>query len=1326
MLRQGAQAARNYESPIVAFFCHSTAPLVASWPRRLKPPAAFGRRHRYLHVDEKRPNTDVCGQVDLQSVPASPPPPLRITSYGNHATEKTDQEEESGSVPNSLTPQKKCQGNQVIHGNSSPVRDAAEALATRIRDDYKIHIQSAITFFKSVAKKDHAWYILYSSWVEEAIQLMRHIDAPTRKIREMLQALPVEREPTSGSMEEKVQKIYDVALQLAQEPVHDMSGESMKEYLDSLIDAFSVLRAVGEVLPAMAMKNLDPYPNMRAYILRKHQRTSNTLLATFGSPVKIDRDSREFWVTLTMPEKEMNPKAPFEYLQVGAASPNSVENNNTVKPLPTPAIKKEPSGTIDSNKLSPRLDVKKDPPSIVDSKSLQLTPIETPRPPIPQLQYGLSRVLFNPGVYQLQDERTGVYNFDPYLAHPMPIEEFDFNAVRSYVTSSKDTTLIDLALSQGKKYAGSTSSMTAVLSHFHFLLSAWRPLDFRHTSKFLRPESTNFTRITRTPAAIFLHYKNGSYAIDADKEFDTATVLSMLGHSMEKFLTMPREDFEKYRRSRSHELTLEERNDEQAYNYTTLGDFLMRSQLDSKDPRLPGTGVFDLKTRAVVSIRMDSRNIRKALGYQLRSRFGQWESFEREYYDMIRSAFLKYSLQARMGRMDGIFVAYHNVEQIFGFQYFPISELDVAIHGTENTELGDREFKLSAFLLNKALDIFTRKCPGKSLRLHFETREGAGKKAYMHIFAKPVTSEEIEEIQNANHESIEKFEKDILGIIRNESDLDKGIATGETIQPESWDEVCTRAWKAHIDDKIEAEEIREAIADALEESGLIDFSQEETKTSRYVETVTELLQVPSLMENTTKQEIESTEESSEEYDENTMSIVVPSLSRLRKLLLDRRDGSEPASSSTSSETDHRGHAGVREFERLFCTSLARMARPPPHPSVRIAEADERTDNLMGLVLTIKNTVNGKVVNRPKVIKTCDDWKVAYRFEEISPRVLRPMYRNVLRRRKDELDSADRDAVWHKMWSGQLDRLSKQGRRRRIERLKREFGKDIIVYGRHTPKKWVHAFEQGQLFWQLWAAKKFAPEVLNRVPRRLLFQHLPRKDILRILGGGQLRSSPRLSVVQAESTACSFKSVPIEITNPNDSQADAPTHNSSKNASTEPTNPANSAKSAPTQPIRLPYSRRRILRLKNLSSGPSKRIIPVGRPRRGLTLRRLQITHVGDNVESATVESNRSSTRKLPFLSVMTPKSEENRQLDVSSSTWCVPPDSMFNGQDKKASDEARHQQSHGETNTADNRIDKNQRYENGNRNLQKSQGKAFKASESQAEGFFSRVFNFFK
>ena len=83
------------------------------------------------------------------------------------------------------------------------------------------------------------------------------------------------------------------------------------------------------------------------------------------------------------------------------------------------------------------------------------------------------------------------------------------------------------------------------------------------------------------------------------------------------------------------------------------------------------------------------------------------ESFEREYYDLIRSAFLKYryenlnfsnqinsnlfSFQVRIGNMDGIIVAYHNTARMFGFQYIPLQEMDEALFGL-NPGVGDRIF----------------------------------------------------------------------------------------------------------------------------------------------------------------------------------------------------------------------------------------------------------------------------------------------------------------------------------------------------------------------------------------------------------------------------------------------------------------------------------------------------------------------------------------------------------------------------------------------------------------------------------------------------------
>lgn len=347
----------------------------------------------------------------------------------------------------------------------------------------------------------------------------------------------------------------------------------------------------------------------------------------------------------------------------------------------------------------------------IKAAELDLTPLPIHQPPVPRLSHGLDRVLFNRGVYQLQDPYSMVYNFDPYIQKIMPVAEFDYNALAEYKTSSQDTLLSDIAQEHNIKYVGSTSSMTSTLGHFHYLLSNWRNIDLGMLSKDFPETSTTFTEINRAPNAMFLRRKNGVYAIDADKEYDGANVLMLLGKSLEKLLTMPADDFERYRKSDPRQIPDAERNAPDSYHFSTQGDFLMRSQLDAYDPRLPGTGMFDLKTRAVISVRMQSADYEEMSGYELHKQHGRFESYEREYYDMSRSTMLKYSLQARMGRMDGIFVAYHNVKRIFGFQYLNLNEMDRALHGQTDRSLGNQEFGLSIELLNKVLNEATERFP---------------------------------------------------------------------------------------------------------------------------------------------------------------------------------------------------------------------------------------------------------------------------------------------------------------------------------------------------------------------------------------------------------------------------------------------------------------------------------------------------------------------------------------------------------------------------------------------------------------------------------------
>ncbi|TAQ85058.1 hypothetical protein B7494_g6615 [Chlorociboria aeruginascens] len=458
----------------------------------------------------------------------------------------------------------------------------------------------------------------------------------------------------------------------------------------------------------------------------------------------------------------------------------------------------------------------------IEARDLNLVPLEKLQPPVPRLRYGLERVLFNPGVYQLQDARTRVYNFDPYLQSIMPVNDFDFNALKEYITSSRDQALLTAAAIEKKKYTGSTSSMTSALAHFHYLLSQWRPINPGLLSKDFPVEYKSFTGLQKGPSAIFLRWKDGVYAIDADKQFDTANILSMLGKSMEKLLTLPTNDYENYRKENSENISKEERNESESYHYTTMGDFLMRSQLDAYDPRLPGTGMFDLKTRAVVSIRMDTGQFEELNGYEIHGRHGEYESYEREYYDMIRSAFLKYSLQVRMGRMDGIFVAFHNTARIFGFQYITLAEMDYSLHGSMDLTTGDSEFKLSLDLLNKVLDRATAKYPEKSLRVFFETRGESTETPFMYIFAEPVTEEEIQAIQEENKAQIEEFEERVLGLHKNQGD------TLEEQKMAEWEKLRAKVEKSVERDELGVQDIKAIALQLAQESEVLRLSVEDT------------------------------------------------------------------------------------------------------------------------------------------------------------------------------------------------------------------------------------------------------------------------------------------------------------------------------------------------------------------------------------------------------------------------------------------------------------------------------------------------------------------
>jgi hypothetical protein len=85
---------------------------------------------------------------------------------------------------------------------------------------------------------------------------------------------------------------------------------------------------------------------------------------------------------------------------------------------------------------------------------------------------------------------------------------------------------------------------------------------------------------------------------------------------------------------------------------------------------------------------------------------------------LIRDLALICSFQVRIGDMDGIFVAYHNTFELFGFQYVSRVELDERIYG--NSKTGDATFNLILQVYNEILATVVPLYPAENtIRLTF-------------------------------------------------------------------------------------------------------------------------------------------------------------------------------------------------------------------------------------------------------------------------------------------------------------------------------------------------------------------------------------------------------------------------------------------------------------------------------------------------------------------------------------------------------------------------------------------------------------------------------
>lgn len=351
------------------------------------------------------------------------------------------------------------------------------------------------------------------------------------------------------------------------------------------------------------------------------------------------------------------------------------------------------------------------------ASDVPVKPIKPPREgKVARLSNQLQRVLFSPGVHYLRDPRTGVWNFASELSKIPTPDEFNFDSIPEYITASKDPELADLGQTEGVKYIGSTSTVTQSFSQIWFALNGGHGVDIEKHTQPYAAQGTAYTAGAQLPASIVLWPQaNGRYAIDSDKRVQTDdNILSQYGNILEKVLTTDPSEWWKSLKGAPAEVVAKSKpKGREAYAYSRGGSVLMRSQLDCQDNRLPGSGTFDIKTRACMPIRHDRANWVKHSAYDISETLGEFATFERETFDLSRSGMLKYCFQARIGDMDGIFIAYHNTARCFGFEYMPRSELDKRLFGS--VDVADQVFALCVGFFERIMDLATGLFPDTAI-----------------------------------------------------------------------------------------------------------------------------------------------------------------------------------------------------------------------------------------------------------------------------------------------------------------------------------------------------------------------------------------------------------------------------------------------------------------------------------------------------------------------------------------------------------------------------------------------------------------------------------
>lgn len=333
----------------------------------------------------------------------------------------------------------------------------------------------------------------------------------------------------------------------------------------------------------------------------------------------------------------------------------------------------------------------------------------------PTLKSNLIEVVRNPGIYPLSSiEKMSNQELKFFKNLPTP-EMIELENLDTYMRPYEDPNLKKLMNTNNYKYCSSTSGIGETLAHFFYKLINFKSPHFYNLSEDYINAPLKYMMFQRKPANIVLRkLENKKFSISKNSVFDSKIefILLKMGKYMEKLFTNNEEEFEKKYLKISGDKSEIVFKEEDYFKFIGYDKILLRSQIDCGGKDKSGKDiVFEIKTRAVAPIRYDVFNYKDYLDYDVNSLHGIHSSYEREFYDLIRGAFLKYLFQLKIGGMDGALISYHNTQRIFGFEYISLVDMERRILG--NSNFSNIIFKASLKLLQETLDQIVKDFPNQ-------------------------------------------------------------------------------------------------------------------------------------------------------------------------------------------------------------------------------------------------------------------------------------------------------------------------------------------------------------------------------------------------------------------------------------------------------------------------------------------------------------------------------------------------------------------------------------------------------------------------------------